>query len=166
MIEIKVKPKPVDIKKTALGQHSSFDFLLQNASDLELLIQEVKISVFDADGNLAWRRAANTNGIRPGIETPGNRTLETEPQPCVFNPLHTLPADLPCEQLDHEFHLGAERGQTFKLRVAVSQEVYDTGTDLCLPIGGRPIALDGHDFCPHHRRVDLMHPFLAQYMGF
>jgi len=166
MIEIKVKPTPVYIENTVLGQHLSFDFLLQNSSNHDLFIQEVEVSLLDSGGNLALRQAVNTNGIRPGIETLGIRTLEKQSQLCVFNPFHTLPADLPIEQLTYEFHLTAETGESLKPQVVMKPEVYDTKSDLCLPIRGRLIVLDGHDFYAHHRRVDLTHPFLVQNMGF
>jgi hypothetical protein len=166
MIGIKVIPEPIYIEKTALGLHLSFDFLLENASDQDWQIQQIEVSALDSNGDLALRQTINTNGIRPGIETLGIRILEKQTQLCVFNPFHTLPTDLPCEQLSYVFHFEAETGDTFKSQVVVSPEFYDAKTDLSLPVRGRLIVLDGHDFYAHHRRVDLSHPFLAQNMGF
>jgi hypothetical protein len=165
MIEIKVIPDPVYIEKTALGLHLSFDFLLENATDHDWQIEQIELSALDSSGELTLRKTINTNGVRPGIETLGNRMLEKQSQLCVFNPFHTVPPDLTCEHLNYVFHFATETGDTYKSQVAVSPKFYDTQTDLCLPIRGRLIVLDGHDFYAHHRRVDISHPFLAQIMG-
>jgi len=166
MIETRVIPEPVYIERTALGQHLSFDLLLRNTSDYDLQIQQVEVAIFDSGGNLEQRKSVNTNGVRPGIETLGERTLAKHSQLCVFNPFHTLPADLSCDQLRYEMRFTTESGDTYKSQVTVSPKVYDTKTELHLPIRERLIVLDGHDFYAHHRRVDLTHPVLAQNMGF
>lgn len=166
MIETRVIPEPVYIERTALGQHLSFDLLLRNTSDYDLQIQQIEVAIFDSGGNLEQRKSVNTNGVRPGIETLGERTLAKHSQLCVFNPFHTLPADLSCDQLRYEMHFTVESGDTYMSQITVSPEIYDTKTELYLPIHGRIIVSDGHDFYAHHRRVDLTHPVLTEKMGF
>jgi hypothetical protein len=166
MIEISTIPQPLFIERTTTGQHLSLDFLLNNVSDLDWEIQQLDLSVFAAGGDTVLRRSLNTNGIRPGVEILGNRTIEKHSKLCVFNPFHTLPSGLNVSTLLFEFHFISGTDSHFNSQVKVNPDIYTPKTDLCLPMQGRMIVLDGHDYYSHHRRVDLTHPFLAQNMGF
>ena len=45
--------------------------------------------------------------------------------------------------------------------ITVTPTLYQTKTPLRLPLRGKLMVYDGHDYLAHHRRVDLSHPGLA-----
>ena len=165
MIEITTIPQPLLIERTTSGQHLSLDFLLTNISDQDWEIQQLDLRVFATGNDIVFQRTLNTNGVRPGVEVLGNRTIDKQSRLCVFNPFHTLPSGLNVRSLLFEFRFASETGGQFNSQVKVTPEIYAPKTELFLPMNGRMIVLDGHDYYSHHRRVDLTHPFLNQNMG-
>jgi murein DD-endopeptidase MepM/ murein hydrolase activator NlpD len=83
----------------------------------------------------------------------------------LYNPFHTFGADIPLKKLHYEFSFRTkDRKKELKARVVVSPVVYETKTDLILPVRGRVLVWDGHDYNAHHRRRDYL-PFVKRGYG-
>ncbi|MFS8084540.1 MAG: M23 family metallopeptidase [Acidobacteriota bacterium] len=165
---VKITPKPqlIFIEQGATAQYLNFDFVVENLTDEKLLISSIELSVFDRNNKLVLRRFIDGNGTRPSIQTIANRELEAKQAILVFNPFHAFDAEVELRKLQYEFSLRSpDRKQEYKQEVIVAPVKYETKTDLILPVKGRMIVYDGHDFYAHHRRFDYMIPGLQQ-LGF
>ena len=107
----------------------------------------------------------NDNGIQPGITIVANRKIAPGAQLTLFNPFHTLAAQWPLASLDYTFRFGDEKDGEVVQNVHVTPKAYATRTRLRLPLDGRLLVWDGHDFYSHHRRFDFDHPVAVQ-IGF
>jgi hypothetical protein len=54
----------------------------------------------------------------------------------------------------YRFEFGGKNGPVFA-EASVTPRFYATKTDLVLPIRGRVLVHDGHDFYSHHRRMEM-----------
>lgn len=157
-VKVSVKPDPVYIERSESGQHLNFDFLLENGTEQELLLTSIEVSVFDAGERLLSRDFIDRFS-RVSLELTPRRALPPNRASLVFNPFHTFAASVPLKKLRYEFAFGTENG---KVRHTVVAEVvpvlYETKTALVLPVKGRVLVWDGHDYNSHHRRSDYTHP--------
>ena len=157
-VKVTVKPDTVYIERRETGQHLNFDILLENCTDRELLLTGVDLSVFDDLGRIARRDFVNRFS-RASLELTPRRALRPKQVALVFNPFHSFAGSVPLKKLRYEFTLRTEDGkQQYKSTAEVAPVLYDTKTDLILPLKGRVLVWDGHDYNSHHRRFDLTHP--------
>ncbi|MEO8452171.1 MAG: M23 family metallopeptidase, partial [Gemmatimonadota bacterium] len=99
--------------------------------------------------------------IDPGVETIMRRTVPARSAILIYNPFHTFAADLPLGRLRYAFTFaGREGGMTTAVEVDPIQ--YRQAVSLRLPLAGRILVYDGHDFYAHHRRVNTEHPLFKQ----
>jgi hypothetical protein len=125
----------------------------------------VQLDVRDRSGALIAKLELNDNGIQPGITIVPNRKVAAGGGLTLFNPFDTLAAQWPLASLDYTFHFAVENGPDVVTRVHVEPKPYATKTRLRLPLDGRLLVWDGHDFYSHHRRFDFDHPAAVQ-IGF
>jgi hypothetical protein len=148
----------VYIERSESGQHLNFDFLLENRTGRELLLTSVEVSVFDARGRLV-RRDFIDRFSRVSLELIPRRVLRPNRPFLAFNPFHSFAASVPLKKLRYEFAFGTENGRVRHKSVAeVVPVLYETKTALVLPVKGRVLVWDGHDYNSHHRRLDYTHP--------
>ena len=76
----------------------------------------------------------------------------------VFNPFHSFRKDLDLHRLTYKFSLSipAEAPEA-EATVTIEPKVYQARTRLSLPVRGRLLIHDGHDFYAHHRRLNTEH---------
>ena len=164
-VRVTVKPDPVYIERSESGQHLNFDFLLGNRTGQELLLTSVEVSVLDARGRLL-RRDFIDRFSRVSLELTPRRALRPNRASLVFNPFHSFAASVPLKTLRYEFAFGTGDGKVRHKSVAdVVPVLYETKTALVLPVKGRVLVWDGHDYNSHHRRVDYTDPVLLQRRG-
>lgn len=157
-VRVTVKPDTVYIERSETGQHLNCDFLIENLTDEELLLTSVDLSVFGEDGRLARRDFVNRFS-RTSLEIPPRRVLRAKQSTLVFNPFHSFAASVPLKRLRYEFVFGTEDGKVRHTSVAeVVPILYETKTALVLPVKGRVLVWDGHDYHSHHRRMDYTLP--------
>ena len=161
-LRVTVHPQVVYVEKGATNQFLNFDFMLENPTDDHLRLELIRMSAFDEEGRLLRRLRVDRNAVSPSMHTLPKAELEGGGSLFVFNPFHTFDSDLSLAQLRYEFILTSENGETLHAETTVTPEVYETKTRLVLPLRGRIIVDDGHDFYAHHRRVNLDHPILKQ----
>jgi hypothetical protein len=155
---VTVKPDAVYVERSETGQHLNCDFLLENLTDEELLLTGVELSVFGDGGRLARRDFVNRFS-RTSLEIPPRRVLRAKQRALLFNPFHSFAASVPLKRLRYEFAFATDDGRVRHTSVAeVVPIVYETKTALVLPVKGRVLVWDGHDYHSHHRRMDYTLP--------
>jgi hypothetical protein len=159
-VKVEVRPERPYIEESTSGRALNFDFVVENTTERPLRLDEIQVSAFDGRGALASRKILNTNGPSPGIRTIPVRDVPPRDWVVVFNPFHTWDRELSLDRLVYELTFGVpgEEATRVKTRVEVAPRRWLPKTDLVLPIKGRLIVWDGHDFYSHHRRWDFGHP--------
>ena len=157
-LEIRQYPDAPLIERTRLGRAINFDFELHNPTELEFELFTIRAAVRDADGAIAQRLEINDGGGQPGIRTLPHRIWKPGEVHTIYNPFHTLPADVPIGRIDFELLFRGPDKQVVTERVTVRPSAYRTRTRLRVPLTGRVLVWDGHDFYAHHRRWDFSHP--------
>lgn len=160
-VTITVKPAKIYIETSDAGQHLNFDFVLKNQTEEKLLINKVELSVFDEKGQLAWREFYDEYG-RNSLELARTPAIEKQSSVLLYNPFHTFATYIPLKKLHYEFSFSSEdRKKYFKSDIEVVPLSFQNKTDLILPVRGRVLVWDGHDYNSHHRRFDYTHPFFV-----
>jgi hypothetical protein len=162
VVAVTVEPNEAYIESRGSEQRLNFDLLLHNSGTQPLRINKIEVSVYDADGALAFRRYIDENGRPCGVCTLPERVVPAGGSLDVFNPFHTFPAEMPLNRLHYEFLFERVEEKepnllTFisKSEVDVHPTAYAGKTNLVLPLKGRIYVFDGHDFYSHHRRQDV-----------
>lgn len=136
-VAVTVKPDRVYIHRSDAAQHLNFDFVLENRSGEDLLINKIELLVFDETGALVRREFYDEYG-RPAMEIGPGTTIEKQSTKLLFNPFHSFSAAVPLGKLRYAFSSSSEdRRQYFRTEVAVSPVFYHPKTDLILPVAGR-----------------------------
>jgi hypothetical protein len=164
-VAVTAEPDAIYIEKRYGQSRLNFDFALENKAAVPLVIAEVEVSVFDAKGKLVLRKFINGNGFRPAIQTLPTAVLPPNDAITVFNPFSEFDAAVDLHELRYRFTLTSEdREKELTVESVVHPVVYEPKTALSLPLKGRILVHDGHDFYAHHRRVDIRH-FAARKFG-
>ena len=159
-VNVEVRPARPYIEERVSWRALNFDFVVENTTGQALRLDEITVSAFDKRGGLASRKILNTNGSSPGIQTLAVRDVPAGDWIVVFNPFHAWEADVPLDRLVYEmtFVPPADEAVPMKVGVEVIPRPWVQKTDLVLPVKGRLIVWDGHDFYSHHRRWNYAHP--------
>ncbi len=154
-VQITASPQKIYIEKSTAGQFINFDFLIQNLTDEQLTINQIEVSVLDASDKLILRKSVSNNGSRSSIATISSRTLPANKITLLFNPLYFFDHSIELQKLRYEFTINSKKAnKDYTEVITVSPVFYETKTDLALPVQGRLIVWDGHDYYSHHRRTD------------
>lgn len=163
-VRVTVRPQQVYIERASSGQLLNFDFLLENLTASKLRLSAIRVYVFDRGGRLVLKRLLDEHGLSPGIETIPKTELAGHGSLYLFNPFHSFDAALDIKTLKYEFLFAADDGPRLKAEAVMTPVEYRTKTNMSLPLKGRVVVENGHDFYSPHRRIDLTHP-LAQMVG-
>lgn len=165
-VRVTVEPRPAYIEQSASAQIVNFDLILNNTTDEPLDLDEVQVSVHDRAGKLVLRKFVDGNGARPSIRTIDIPEIPAKGKALLFNPFDRFDRDLDLSSMTYDLKLSSKKGERrFSSRVTVTPKPYAGKAALILPVKGRMIVYDGHDFYAHHRRWDFTIPFLQQ-LGF
>ena len=151
-LTVTASPAEIYLVRGPGGQHLNFEFIIANGTDDKLALNKIELSVLDDSGKLV-RREFYDEFARPALELRPTRTLKSSRRMTVFNPFHTLASEIPVATLRFELSFRtSNREKEVKRTVDVKPVVYQTKTDLILPMRGRVLVWDGHDYASHHRR--------------
>jgi Peptidase family M23 len=165
-VTLTVSPQPAYISADTTGQSLSLDLILENHTAEPLDLDEVQISVYDRADKLVQRRFIDGNGTRPSVRTADVRDVPAGAKTLVFNPFHDFAPDVDLHTVRFDLKLSSKDGsRRHAVSTVVKPEVYKGKARLVLPVAGRMIVYDGHDFLAHHRRWDYTIPGLQQ-LGF
>jgi murein DD-endopeptidase MepM/ murein hydrolase activator NlpD len=161
-LNVKVDPPVAFIERRGSEQRINCDLLIQNTGTAPMRIGKIQVSVYDQNGNLAFRRYLDENGVPSGISIIPNRVVPAGGSIDVFNPFYAFAEEMPLGRLHYEVFFEDPNTKEPNLLNFISEaeiDVYPTPykgkTRLRLPLKGRVYVFDGHDFYAHHRRQDV-----------
>jgi len=158
-VRISVQPATVWIEASDVAQTLNFDFVVENNGPTPVGIDSIDLTVQDAAGQPVLRRFIDSNGFAPSIETIPGRVVQPGGRILVFNPFHTFRPDAVLHKLVYRFSLSIpQEAPDTQASVTVEPRVYVPRTVLALPVKGKLLIHDGHDFYSHHRRLNTEHP--------
>ena len=158
VVSIHVKPKVVYLVEEKDFLVLNFDFLLQGLTEKNLLIRFIKVAVYDKEDRLITFMHLNHNGVgNPSIHTLGKFDLEGKENLDIFNPFFRFSKDVPIKYLRYMFTLTDKdtKEEFYYGNIIVNPVIYNQQVQLSLPLKGKLVILDGHDFYSHHRRVAI-----------
>lgn len=167
-VTVRAAPQRVLVEQGAL-QYLNFDFLIHNGGADTLEITRVELSVYDGAGGLQVRRLVNENGPSPSaLLLAPDRVLPPGADGMIFNPFPEFPRAVQLARLRYDVELRPRRGEGGRgeplvRTVEVAPQPFAPRTGLRMPLRGRVLVWDGHDFLSHHRRWNWTHPVLAQH---
>ena len=163
LASLEVEPRRPYIERRNSEQRLNFDLILRNHSAIPLRINKIQVSVYDAQGKLAFRRYLDENGRPSGISTLPDRIVPANQALAVFNPFYSFGGEMPLARMHYEVFLEKtdEKEPNLlnfftKSEVDVEPEPYPGKTRLILPLHGLIYVFDGHDFYAHHRRQNVL----------
>ena len=164
-IRVTAQPQKIWIEAGDSSQSLNFDFLVENLGPTPLGIDSIELSVMDSSGKPVLRRFIDSNGFAPSIETVPARIVAPGAKILVFNPFHSFRPDVDLHTLTYQFGMSIpQEAPEAHTTVTVEPQVYLSKTVLSLPVKGRFMVHDGHDFYAHHRRLNTEH-FAAKEVG-
>lgn len=165
-VSVTVEPRPAYIEQSASAQLVNFDLIIENTTDEPLDVDQVQVSVHDRAGKLVLRKFIDGNGSRPSIRTADIKEVPAKGKALLFNPFDRFDRDVDLSSMTFDLKLSSKNGERrFTSQVRVEPKPYIGKAALILPVKGRMIVYDGHDFYAHHRRWDYTIPGLQQ-LGF
>ena len=158
-VRVTALPEQIWIEAGDVTQSLNFDFLVENQGDTPLGIDSIEITAHDVEGKPVLRRFIDSNGFAPSIETVPGRVVAARSKILVFNPFHSFRPDVDLHRLTYKFSLSIpQEAPEASAVVTVEPRVYRAKTALALPVKGKILIHDGHDFYAHHRRLNTEHP--------
>ena len=155
------------IEKDIYGYYLNFDITIKNQTAHVLELNSIEIAVMDATGKLVQRKFIDHSRLSPDIEILGNDAIKPGETISIFNPFHTFTPDVTVSSLKYGFFFNYADNQKQKdnnqrrlpmdfdasvIKVIVPQ-VYIAKNGYHLPLKGKLIVWDGHDFYSGNRRA-------------
>lgn len=164
-VQVRVAPGQVWIEEGA-SQYLNFDFLVRNTGADTMDVTRIELSVYDEAGGLQLRKLVNENGPSPSVQTLAPmRAFAPGAEGMIFNPFFEFPRQVQLARLRYDIELrprGVENAAPSVVTVMVEPRPYRPRTPLAMPVHGRVLVWDGHEFYSHHRRWDFAHPILRE----
>lgn len=158
-VQVVVRPDPVYIERAPAGQLVNCDFIAENASDEKWTLSLLEVSVYDSFGRLEQRKFVSDNGNSPSIRTINTWDVLPRQPILIFNPLFSFSDSVELNTLVYRLSWRSDDGRReVSSEVTVNPRNYRNQKPLRLPLGGRILIWDGHDYYAHHRRFDYMNP--------
>jgi hypothetical protein len=161
-VSVAASPARVLVERGA-SQYLNFDFVMENGGADTLEVVRIELSVYDAAGGLQLRKLVNENGPSPSARVLApDRVLPPGATGMVFNPFFEFPREVELSRLRYDVELRPRRDGAASIvrTVEVAPQAFAPRTQLALPLRGRVLVWDGHDFLSHHRRWNWTHPVL------
>lgn len=164
-LDVHSEPATIYLERVGNEQAVNFELRLGNRGTVPLDLDRIEVTALDAAGHVLLRRFVDGNGVRPSLEVLGPRQVSTGATLTVFNPFTRFAAELPIARLHYEIEASTSDGATATARLDVLPRAYRNASAMELPLRGRMIHYDGHDYLGHHRRFDVHFAPIAA-MGF
>jgi murein DD-endopeptidase MepM/ murein hydrolase activator NlpD len=161
-VSVQTYPSQPLIERSRYGQALNFDLEVTNGRSDAVDLTAIRLKVIDRGGGVAQRLEINDNGIAPGLQTLPVRTWNSGQALTIYNPFHTLTGDVDIGRLEYEFVFRTADKQTVTTMHTVTPATYLQRVRLRIPLPGRVLVWDGHDFYSHHRRWDFSNPVSKQ----
>ena len=156
-VQVSARPSAPVIELTSAGQDVGTDLVIVNQTADTLELARIQVTVRNGRGELVLQKEVGRNGGT--IRSVPDRTVLPGGRVLVFNPLFAFPRDLELRSVRFDLWFDAggvdEKHTAF---VEISPRPAAEAIALRLPLEGRILNHDGHDFFTHHRRVDWTGP--------
>ena len=149
------------IERRTHSQRLNFDLMLRNDGTTTAEVARIEIWVRDRSGKLALRRFIDASGFQPALATTGKTRIAPGQTLSLFNPFHDLDPEIDAAVLTFEIALESDDGAEQKIVVNVAPQELSPAKALTVPMPGRVLVFDGHDYLGHHRRLDVNHPVVS-----
>ena len=153
-VSLQVLPARPLIERSSCCLLLNFDFEVTTAGSDTLEVVEIQATLLDARGTVLNIRLLHDNGMGPGIATLNQRRVVPGRITTVYNPFFSIDPRLPLATMRYVFRLRGPRG-TVEAMTTVAPAPFELKSDLMLPLRGRVLVHDGHEFYSHHRRMDM-----------
>ncbi|RYY92358.1 MAG: hypothetical protein EOO11_21380 [Chitinophagaceae bacterium] len=161
-LQLRINPAPAYIEADAQRQVLNLDLLARNNYHDTLTLQSLTLRVRDGAGMPVLERFVDGNGLHPSIETMPGRVLAPGAEALYFNPFTQFAAQVPLDTLEFELRFGRTDGSEVAIRATVHPSSTQTPL-LQLPLRGRLLVYDGHDYYSHHRRFHAEDPRIREF---
>jgi hypothetical protein len=165
-VSVKIAPVHPLIEKDIYGYYMNFDITIKNQTSHTLELSAVEAAIMDDKGKLSLRKFMNSQGNTPGIDLLVYTIIKPGESVSIFNPFHTFPLDITIASVKYGFYLDYADNQQEKdmnrkrlpvdfdesVITTITPRVYIAKNDYYLPLKGKIIVWDGHDFYSHNRR--------------
>ncbi len=165
-VSVRISPVHPLIEKDIYGYYMNFDITIKNQTSHTIELSSIEASIMDDKGKLALRKFMNNEGSAPGIDLLVYTVIKPGETVNIFNPFHTFPLDITIAGLKYGFYFdhadNQQQKDLNKRRLPVDYDesvvsnitprVYIAKNDYYLPLKGKIIVWDGHDFYSHNRR--------------
>jgi hypothetical protein len=166
VVAVTTLPERPLIERRQHAQRANFDLVVRNDGAVAADLVKLTLSVRDRGGRLVLRRFLDANGFQPSLRGIGPTTVAPGKTIAIFNPLPDFDPELELGTLEYELIFNAVDGTDdppdATVTIAVSPDVFTQRAAMVLPLVGRVLVFDGHDYHGHHRRLDVHHPVVAQ----
>jgi hypothetical protein len=163
---IKITPARPLVEKDIYGYYLNFDIVIKNQTAHSLELSSIEIAIKDGTGKLVQRKFMDHNGQSPELATIGNMVIKPGESISFFNPFHTFTPDVTIASLKYGFFFNYADNQQqtdnnkhrlpmdFDASIVklITPEVYIAKNEYHLPLKGKIIVWDGHDFYSDNRR--------------
>ncbi|WP_128547810.1 M23 family metallopeptidase [Larkinella soli] len=163
-IQVTLQPKTPLLAQQINGFSLHCDFLFENVSDKSFNLLAIWAWLYGPDNQCHAIKHLDASALAPSIATSPQRRASPRSTLLVFNPFYALTKDKQATRLVYEFSFADSTGHIELVRCEIRPKLYETKTHLQLPLSGRLLVYDGHDFYSHHRRIDFTHP-VAKRLG-
>jgi len=153
-VSIRVLPAQPLIERSACCLLLNFDFEITTSGSDTLEVEEIEATLLNAGGTVVNIRRIQRNGMGPSLFTLNQRRVVPGRITTVYNPFFSIDPKLSLAAIRYRVRLQGPNGWV-EAATVVTPVPFETKTDLILPVRGRVLVHDGHDFYSHHRRMDL-----------
>jgi hypothetical protein len=164
-VAVSTLPEKPLVERRAHAQRVNFDLVFRNDGAVPAQLVKLTLSIRDRDGRLVLRRFLDANGFQPSLGAVGPTTVPVGKTIALFNPLPEFDPELDLGALEYELIFNAVDGTDdppdTTVTVTATPVVFAPRSALVLPMVGRVLVFDGHDYHGHHRRLDVHHPVVA-----
>jgi len=162
-IRIATMPERPFIERRDGQQLINFDLLVRNLGPKPYTLVSIKLQVFDGGGHLELERELNENGRPPALDMIGVRLLLPGKTLDVFQPFCAFDGSVAVSRMHLELlfmeqgHAAPPAAITADRLISVDMRpmAYNPAA-FSLPLHGRILVHDGHDYYSHHRRFNLL----------
>jgi hypothetical protein len=157
-----ISPANPLIEKDPKALYLNFDIIIKNTSKHTLYLATVAASVMDAYVKPVSKQSINVNAQTAGIKAIGNTLLKPGESVDIFNPFYSFAPDAKITFLQYEFFFDyADSPQQLandkkrlpvdfdmSIKKIITPRTFASKTNFNLPVKGKLIVLDGHNFYP------------------
>ncbi|MHC0441083.1 M23 family metallopeptidase [Flavobacterium sp. 3-210] len=153
-ILIDSKPSSIFIEQSDTKQILNFDFLISNQSADTLTLERIKVLVFDDQNHLIHTKFLDNNGTAPSILLLPTRNWNGKQSHLVFNPFSEFDNSFTLAKLEFEWIFSNPKENETVVKTIIIPKKYQQKINYKLPLKGRVLVYDAHDYNSHHRRFD------------